>query len=233
MSSDTAHMLERIKMESAWKNILQEEFTKPYFQAIRTSYLDAKAKGITIYPPAKLTFNAFNLTPFDKVKVVILGQDPYHAPNQAMGLCFSVPRGVRLPASLHNIYKELERDLGIAPATHGDLTSWATQGVFMLNSILSVEAHKAGSHKDFGWQHFSDAAISALSKHREGLVFLLWGNYARAKQNLIDSSKHKILQAAHPSPLAGNRFYGNGHFSQTNTFLRAQGVSEIVWELPK
>jgi len=221
-----------VKMEPSWKTRLAGEFEKDYFVQL-TDFVREEYRRGTVYPSGPNIFNAFAHCPFDRVKVVIIGQDPYHAPNQAMGLCFSVPRGVRLPASLHNIYKELERDLGIAPATHGDLTSWATQGVFMLNSILSVEAHKAGSHKDFGWQHFSDAAISALSKHREGLVFLLWGNYARAKQALIDSSKHKILQAAHPSPLAGNRFYGNGHFSQTNAFLRAQGVSEIVWELPK
>lgn len=221
--------LERIKIEPSWKEILKEEFEKPYFEAIRTAYMVARARGAILYPPPSLIFNAFNLTPFDRVKVVILGQDPYHAPNQAMGLCFSVPRGVAIPASLRNIYKELERDLGIAPPNHGDLSAWARQGVFMLNAILSVEAHQAGSHKDFGWQHFTDAAISALSGHKSGLVFLLWGNYARAKKALIDPAKHTILESAHPSPLAGNRFQGNAHFSQTNAILRAQGQEPIDW----
>lgn len=232
-----AMSLERIKIEESWKDALKNEFEKPYFAEIRARYIEAlnsaKARNVAIYPPPNLIFNAFNLTPFRALKVVILGQDPYHGANQAMGLCFSVPRGVAIPASLHNIYKELHRDLGIAPATHGDLSSWARQGVFMLNSILSVEAYKAGSHKDFGWQTFTDAAISALSRHKSGLVFLLWGNYARAKKSLIDTSKHTILESAHPSPLAGNRFFGNAHFSRTNEILRAQDKGEIEWQLPK
>lgn len=221
--------LERIKIEPSWKEILKEEFEKPYFEAIRTAYMAARARGAILYPPPSLIFNAFNLTPFDRVKVVILGQDPYHAPNQAMGLCFSVPRGVAIPASLRNIYKELERDLGIVSPSHGDLSAWARQGVFMLNAILSVEAHQAGSHKDFGWQHFTDAAISALSGNKSGLVFLLWGNYARAKKALIDPAKHTILESAHPSPLAGNRFQGNAHFSQTNAILLSQAQEPIDW----
>ncbi|VEG81906.1 uracil-DNA glycosylase [Wolinella succinogenes] len=225
--------LERIKIEPSWKEVLKEEFTKPYFDSIRESYLQAKSSGAILYPPAPLLFNAFNLTPFDQVKAVILGQDPYHAPHQAMGLCFSVPKGVALPASLRNVYKELERDLGIPPAKHGDLTSWAKQGVFMLNAILSVEQGKAGSHQKFGWQTFTDAAISALSRKKKGVVFLLWGNFAREKRVLIDSTKHTILESAHPSPLAGNRYFGNGHFSKTNEILKVQGEREILWRLPE
>ncbi|MGP1450334.1 MAG: uracil-DNA glycosylase [Wolinella sp.] len=227
--------LQKIKIEESWKEALKDEFDKPYFATLRARYVEAlksaRARGSDIYPPVSLLFNAFNLTPFNSVKVVIIGQDPYHGENQAMGLCFSVPRGTLLPPSLKNIYKELERDLGIKPATHGDLTSWAQQGVFMLNSILSVESGKAGSHKDFGWQKFTDAAISALSEHKHGVIFLLWGNYAKEKKSLINSLKHTILEAAHPSPLAGNRFAGCAHFSRTNKILKTNGQKEIDWQL--
>lgn len=220
-----------IEIESKWKSVLKDEFEKPYFGDIKSQIIADIKSGKTIFPPGKLIFNAFNLTPFDKVKVVILGQDPYHGKGQAMGLCFSVPRNITRPASLLNIYKEMNRDLGIPIAEHGDLSNWADQGVFMLNAILTVVEGKAGSHANIGWQQFTDNVIKSISDNKNGIIFLLWGNFAKNKKSLIDSSKHFILESAHPSPLAGNAFQGNSHFSKTNELLIRQGKNPIDWSL--
>lgn len=219
------------QIEPSWRAVLSDEFQQPYFAQLKQFLHDEKKAGKTIFPPGQFIFNAFHLTPFEAVRVVILGQDPYHAPGQAMGLSFSVPRGVAIPASLRNIYRELESDLQIAPAKHGDLTAWAQQGVLLLNTILTVEARQAMSHAKSGWQQFSDAVIRVLSEQRSGLVFMLWGRPARAKSALIDPSKHHILEAAHPSPLAGNAFQGCRHFSQANAILVRQGLLPIDWSL--
>ncbi|WP_297809618.1 uracil-DNA glycosylase [uncultured Helicobacter sp.] len=223
--------LEKIKIEESWKEVLKDEFLSPYFAEIKAHYLTAKSQGAILYPPAKLLFNAFNLTPFDKLKVVLLGQDPYHQPNQAMGLSFSVPNGVKIPPSLQNIYKELQMDLGITPSKSGDLSPWAREGVLLLNSILSVESGRPASHQHFGWQHFTNAVISQINLRCENIIFLLWGNYAKAKKVLIDPNKHFILEAAHPSPLARNGFLGCRHFSKTNAILQQIGKTPINWNL--
>ncbi|WP_299547893.1 uracil-DNA glycosylase [uncultured Helicobacter sp.] len=223
--------LDSIKIEESWKRALEKEFLSLYFLEIKQHYISAKSKGAVIYPPANLTFNAFNSTPFEKVKVVLLGQDPYHNPKEAMGLSFSVPHGVRIPPSLRNIYKELEADLGILQSKSGDLSAWAREGVLLLNSILSVEAHKPASHQHFGWQKFTDSVIATLSKKRNGIVFLLWGNYAKSKKPLIDVDKHCVLEAAHPSPLARSGFLGCRHFSKTNAYLQSVGKTPINWNL--
>ena len=228
---DISISLDKLKIEESWKEALKEEFFKPYFLEIKRNYIAAKSSGKTIYPPANLTFNAFNLTPFDTLKVVILGQDPYHNPHQAMGLSFSVPKGIPLPPSLKNIYKEITNDLGIPPSQNGDLSQWAKQGVLLLNSVLSVEHNKPASHQNFGWQTFTDNVIKTISNQKNGIVFLLWGNYAKAKKNLIDSSKHFILEAAHPSPLARSGFLGCRHFSQTNAILESLHKSPINWQI--
>lgn len=224
--------MSRIQIEESWKSALSEEFKQPYFQSLATYLKKEKAAGKTIYPPGSMIFNAFNTTPFDQVKVVILGQDPYHNPGQAMGLSFSVPRGVRIPPSLKNIYKELQSDLRVAPPDHGDLTHWATQGVFLLNAILTVERNKAGAHKNIGWQDFTNVVIRTLSQERQHLVFMLWGGFARKKKSLIDTDQHLVLEAAHPSPLAGGAFFGSAHFSQANEYLTAHGHQPIDWQLP-
>ena len=223
--------MSQVKIEESWKAVLEQEFQQPYFQSIATFLKKEKAAGKTIYPPGAMIFNAFNTTPFKAVKVVVLGQDPYHNPGEAMGLSFSVPKGVRVPPSLRNIYKELQSDLGISPPNHGDLTSWAEQGVFLLNAMLTVEHKTAGAHQKIGWQNFTDAVIRKLSAHREGLVFMLWGGFARKKKSLIDGSKHLILEAAHPSPLAGGAFFGSAHFSKANTYLKSRGEDPINWAL--
>ena len=220
-----------IKIEETWKKLLIEEFSSDYFQSIRDFLNTQKKDGVTIYPKGSLIFNAFNSTPVDKVKVIILGQDPYHGPGQAMGLSFSVPRGIAVPASLKNIYKEINSDLGLEIPKHGDLSKWAEQGVFLLNAMLTVEHKQAGSHKKIGWQEFTNAVIKKLSEERNGLVFLLWGNFAKAKKEFIDESKHFILEAFHPSPLAGNRFSGCKHFSKTNDLLEKQGLEAIDWRV--
>lgn len=222
-----------VQIEESWKLVLSEEFTKPYFQSMKAFLVAAKQQGKVIYPPGPLIFNAFNLTPFDAVKVVVLGQDPYHKPGEAMGLSFSVPKGVRTPPSLVNIYKELNNSLGIPVPKHGDLTSWAQQGVLLLNAMLTVEEHNASSHSKIGWQQFTDAVISAISAQKKGVVFLLWGNFARSKKVLIDANKHLILESAHPSPLAGNAFQGCGHFVKTNEWLQQQGLTPIEWNVDK
>lgn len=219
-----------VKINESWKRVLADEFDKPYFQELVKFLHCEKDKGKVIYPPGSLIFSAFDLTPFDKVRVVILGQDPYHQPHQAEGLSFSVPEGVTPPPSLKNIYKEIESDLGTpAYGRGGSLREWASQGVFLLNAILTVRAGEAASHSKIGWQIFTDAVIKALSEQKEGLVFLLWGNFARSKRALIDTSKHFVLEAAHPSPLAGGAFFGCRHFSQTNQILLSRGQEPIKW----
>ena len=222
--------LDDVRIESGWKEALREGFLSEYFAKIKENLLAAKAREI-VYPPGNLIFNAFNLTPFERVRAVILGQDPYHGAHQAMGLSFSVPHGVRIPPSLVNIYKEIKSDLGISEPESGDLSYWAKQGVLLLNASLSVGANRANSHSGFGWQIFTDAVIKILSARRQNLVFMLWGNFAKAKSALIDAQRHLILTAAHPSPLAGGAFFGCRHFSRCNEYLRAHGLGEIDWDL--
>jgi uracil-DNA glycosylase len=223
--------MSQVTIEESWKAILTDEFEQPYFKAIAGFLRQEKANGKIIYPPGSLIFNAFNLTPFHLVKVVILGQDPYHNPGEAMGLCFSVPRGVSIPPSLVNIYKELQADVGFTPPSHGDLRRWCEQGVFLLNAMLTVEHRRPASHQKIGWQNFTDAVIGKLSAQRQGLVFLLWGGFARKKKALIDATRHCVLEAAHPSPLAGNAFQGCRHFSQANAYLISQEQSPVDWTL--
>ncbi len=224
--------VQNVQIEESWKRVLADEFQQPYFAAIKAFLVQEKKAGKVIYPPGPLIFNAFNTTPFDQVRVVILGQDPYHNPSEAMGLCFSVPRGIKIPPSLVNIFREIERDLGIPIPKHGDLTYWAQQGVLLLNAMLTVEAGKPTSHQKIGWQNFTDAVIRRLSDLKEGVVFLLWGNFAKGKKALIDETRHYVLTAPHPSPLAGDGFVGCGHFSRTNELLQKQGLPPIDWSLP-
>ena len=218
-----------VKIEESWKKALAPEFEKPYFQAITNFLRKEIGSGKTVYPPGPLIFNAFNTTPFEEVKVVVLGQDPYIKPGQAMGLSFSVPKGATVPPSLKNIYKELQSDLGCEPPNHGDLTKWAAQGVFLLNASLTVERGKSNSHAKCGWHTFTDAVIQTLSDKREGLVFMLWGNFAKKKAALIDPFKHLVLEAAHPSPLAGGAYFGSKHFSKANEYLATQEKETIDW----
>ena len=220
-----------VQIEDSWKAVLADEFEKPYFGVIKNFLVQERQAGKTIYPPGPLIFNAFNQTPFDAVKVVLIGQDPYHNPGEAMGLSFSVPRGVRIPPSLANIYRELHSDTGVPIPTHGDLTKWAQQGVLLLNAILTVEAKKPASHQKIGWQNFTDAVIRHLSEEKTGLVFLLWGKFAQSKKALIDPDKHHVLEAAHPSPLARDAFSGNRHFSKTNELLQKAGLEPVDWAL--
>ena len=220
-----------VKIEQSWKSALAAEFGKPYFEQLVRFLHAEKAAGKVIYPPGGLIFRAFELTPVPDVKVVILGQDPYHNPGEAMGLSFSVPQGVRTPPSLRNIFREVETDLGIRLSGCPNLEGWARQGVLLLNSILTVEGGFAASHRGKGWETFTDAVISYLSAHREGIVFLLWGNYAKAKASLIDTSRHHVLLAAHPSPLAGGAFFGCRHFSRANEILLAEGKTPINWQI--
>ncbi|MHA6492816.1 uracil-DNA glycosylase [Pseudomonas borbori] len=225
---------ENIKLEAGWKAALREEFEKPYMRELGDFLRREKAAGKEIYPPGSLIFNALNSTPLDQAKVVIIGQDPYHGPGQAHGLCFSVQPGVATPPSLVNIYKELKRDLNIDIATHGYLQHWAEQGVLLLNTSLTVERGKAGSHAGKGWQVFTDRVIEVVSAHQPHLVFLLWGAHAQGKERLIDTSKHLALRSPHPSPLSAHRgFIGNGHFSRTNKFLEQHGMAPIDWRLPE
>jgi len=225
------HAMSNIKIEDSWREVLKEEFEQPYFQKIAIFLKKEKATGKVIYPPGPLIFNAFNTTPFPNVKVVVLGQDPYHNPGEAMGLCFSVPKGKRTPPSLQNIYKELKTDLGCSVPNHGDLTKWAQQGVFLLNAMLTVEKNRPASHREIGWQLFTDSVIRKLSEEREGLVFMLWGAFARKKSSLIDPFKHLILEAAHPSPMAKGAFFGSRHFSEANEYLLSQGKESIDWQI--
>ena len=220
-----------VRREQSWKKALAEEFDKPYFRELVAELHREKQAGITVYPPGGSIFKAFDLCPLDKVKVVILGQDPYHNPGQAMGLSFSVPEGVAAPPSLKNIFKEIESDLGIRMSGSTDLTPWARQGVLLLNSVLTVRAGAAASHSGLGWQEFTDAVIRIISETQDGVVFLLWGNYAKTKAPLIDISRHHILAAAHPSPLARGAFFGCRHFSRANEILEYEGKSPIDWKL--
>ena len=221
-----------VKIEDSWKVALKDEFTKDYFLQIATFIKTEKALGKIIYPPGTLLFNAFDKTPFDKVKVVLLGQDPYHNPGQAHGLSFSVPQGVTKPPSLINIFKELQTDLGIAPSVDGNLEKWAMQGVLLLNASLTVRKNEPGSHSKIGWINFTDAVIKKISTKKKGLVFLLWGKFAQDKQALIDETKHHVLKAAHPSPFSADKgFFGCKHFSKTNEFLMLEGLQPIDWKL--
>lgn len=221
-----------VKIEPGWKEELQFEFHKSYFQQIVTFLKIEKSQGKTIYPPGSLIFNAFNQTPFSKVKVVILGQDPYHGFGQAHGLSFSVPDGIKPPPSLINIFKELHKDIGMPIPTSGNLTKWALQGVLLLNSVLTVRANEPASHAKLGWTNFTDEVISKISKQKEGVIFLLWGKYAQEKQQLIDETKHHVLKAAHPSPFSADKgFFGCRHFSKTNQFLMLSGKDPIDWQI--
>ena len=222
-----------VQIEPSWKEVLKNEFTKPYFLEIVTFLKIEKNAGKIIYPPGALMFNAFNQTPFNKVKVVIIGQDPYHNPGQAHGLSFSVPNGIKPPPSLVNIYKEIQKDLGLAmPAGYGNLTRWAQQGVLLLNAILTVRANEPASHAKIGWMNFTDTVITKISDEKKGVIFLLWGKFAQEKQLLIDETKHFVLKAAHPSPFSADRgFFGCKHFSKTNDLLTNQGLTPVDWKL--
>lgn len=218
-----------VKIDQSWKDQLNDEFEKEYFVKL-TDFVRSEYRTRQIFPPAKLVFNAFDHTPFDNVKVVILGQDPYHNDGQAHGLSFSVPDGIQIPPSLVNIFKEINRDLGIPISRSGNLTRWANQGVLLLNATLTVQAHSAGSHQNKGWETFTDAAIRKLAEQRENLVFLLWGSYAQKKAAFIDNNRHLVLQSPHPSPLSAHRgFLGNNHFSLANKYLQDKGLNPIEW----
>lgn len=219
-----------VKINDSWAERLGNEFAQPYFSQL-TDFVRHEYATTTCYPPGRLIFNAFNLCPFDSVKVVIIGQDPYHEAGQAMGLSFSVSDGVAMPPSLQNIFKEIQGDLGIGVPQSGNLTRWAEQGVLLLNATLTVRAHQAGSHQRHGWERFTDAAISRLSEGRDHLVFILWGGYARSKASLIDRSRHLVLESVHPSPLSANRggWFGNHHFSRCNEYLAGHGMGPINW----
>lgn len=219
-----------VKIEESWRRHIGAEFEKPYFARL-TEFVRSEYASTKCYPPGNLIFNAFNLCPFDKVKAVIIGQDPYHEPGQAHGLSFSVNDGVPFPPSLVNIFKEIENDTGTPVPSSGNLTRWAEQGVLLLNATLTVRAHQAASHQRKGWEEFTDAAIQALSRDRDHLVFILWGGYARSKARLIDASRHLILQSVHPSPLSANRggWFGNHHFSLCNRYFEANGMTPIRW----
>ena len=220
------------QLHPSWLAVIGDELEKPYMQALRDFLKQVKAAGKVIYPPSPLIFNAFNHTPFEQVRVVIIGQDPYHGDGQAHGLSFSVPRGIAPPPSLVNIFKEIESDLGIRMNKNGDLTPWADQGVLLLNATLTVEQSKAGAHQGKGWEAFTDTAIAALNAHRDGLVFVLWGSYAQKKGAFIDEKKHLVLKSVHPSPLSAHRgFFGNHQFSTINQYLIKQGQTPIDWQL--
>lgn len=222
--------MERIK-EKSWSNVLNDEFEKPYFAKL-AEFVDNEYSTKTVYPPKELIFNAFELTPFDKVKAVILGQDPYHTPGAAMGLCFSVPKSEKIPPSLVNIYKAIQNDTGIEPPNHGCLKSWAENGVLLLNTVMTVEEGKANSHKSKGWEKFTDAVIKKLNELDRPLVFMLWGAPAQKKEKLLDNPKHLILKSVHPSPLSAYRgFYDCGHFSAANKYLEQNGIEPINWKI--
>jgi uracil-DNA glycosylase len=228
-----ADIQDRIKLENSWKKELLDEFEKDYMLQLRTFLIQEKKNRKIIYPAGNEIFNALNLTPFDKVKVVILGQDPYHGPNQAHGLCFSVKTGVPQPPSLKNIFQEIQSDLGLQPPNHGCLTHWSEQGVLLLNSVLTVEKSKAGSHQGKGWELFTDKIIEILNHKKSGIVFLLWGSYAQKKGQYIDQQKHLVLTSPHPSPLSAHRgFFGNRQFSNANLYLKNQSKPEIDWQIP-
>ncbi|MFM7902935.1 MAG: uracil-DNA glycosylase [Bacteroidota bacterium] len=219
-------------LEPGWRTVLQDEFNLPYMLQLKSFLIEERANVQTVYPPGPMVFRAFNSTPWDKVRVVILGQDPYHGPGQAHGLCFSVPKGIPHPPSLRNVFKELNSDCGIPIPQSGDLSSWAEQGVLLLNATLSVRDGQAGSHQNMGWEIFTDSVIKKLSSSKKGLVFILWGRYARNKAAIVDNSMHHILECVHPSPLSAHAgFFGCKHFSLTNSFLVNDGSSPIDWSL--
>lgn len=221
-----------VKIEASWKDVLKNEFTKPYFLQVVTHLKTERATGAVIYPPGQSIFNAFSITPFTQVKVVILGQDPYHGAGQAHGLSFSVPEGIKPPPSLVNIYKELQKDIGMPIPNSGNLTKWAEQGVLLLNAVLTVRANEPASHAKIGWMDFTDAVIRKISDEKKGVVFLLWGRFAQDKQVLIDETKHHVLKAAHPSPFSADKgFFGCKHFSRANELLMKQGLSPIDWNI--
>jgi uracil-DNA glycosylase len=225
--------LERVRLHPSWKERLQDVLLSAPMQELRGFLLQQRERGVRVYPPARQIFAALDSTPFDAVKVVILGQDPYHGPGQAHGLCFSVLPGVAVPPSLVNIFNEIKRDLGIEPPGHGCLLPWAQRGVLLLNAVLTVEAGRAGSHQGRGWEAFTDAAVERINREREGLVFMLWGSYAQAKGKFIDRTRHAVLRAPHPSPLSAYRgFIGCGHFSAANRYLLGRGAAPIDWRLP-
>ena len=221
--------MKKVEIEESWYSLLENEFNKDYFNEIR-SFIREEYKNKIVFPPSKLIFNAFNLTPVNKIKVIIIGQDPYHGEGQAHGLSFSVPKDIKIPPSLLNIYKELKEDINKEIPKHGFLESWANHGVLLLNSVLTVESGKANSHKNIGWEKFTESVIEKISIKKDKLVFLLWGNYAQKKEDFIDSNKHLILKSAHPSPLSAyNGFFGSKHFSKTNNFLKKNNIEEILW----
>lgn len=220
-----------VRIEQSWKDALAAEFGKPYFESLVRFLHMEKSEGRRIFPPGSQIFRAFELTPADQVKVVILGQDPYHGPGQAHGLSFSVPEGIPAPPSLKNIFKEIESDMGVRMSGYPNLENWARQGVLLLNAVLTVRSGEAASHSKIGWEQFTDAVISYISDNCEGVVFMLWGNFARGKRDLIDASRHCVLEAAHPSPLARGAFFGCRHFSRANSWLIANGKSPINWQL--
>jgi len=231
MRAMTTASTRKIQLEPSWLEVLQDEFEKPYMQALR-AFLRKELRRFTVYPPGPEMFNALNTTPFKNVRVVILGQDPYHGKKQAHGLCFSVRRGVRIPPSLENIYRELHDDVGLSAPNHGDLTAWAEQGVLLLNTVLSVRAGKPHSHKGQGWERFTDQVIQVLNTQREGLVFVLWGAAARKKAGMIDRQRHLIVHSSHPSPYSADRgFFGSRPFSRINTYLTQRGEAPIDWTL--
>ena len=233
MSSINTDTTGQLKIEASWKALLQDEFAKDYMQSLGQFLRDEKQQGKIIYPRASQFFSALNLTPFANVKVVILGQDPYHGPGQAHGLCFSVAPDIPAPPSLLNIYKELSTDLAIPPAEHGCLVSWALQGVLLLNSVLSVQKNNAASHQGKGWEQFTDSVIAAINDHAEHIIFILWGSYAQKKGDFIDTSKHLVIKAPHPSPLSAYRgFFGQRPFSRSNDYLQSNGKAPIQWQLP-
>ncbi len=221
-----------LQIETSWESVLLEEINSEYFSQLK-QFLNFEKEKYTIYPPSKFIFSAFDKTPFDKVKVVILGQDPYHGEEQAQGLCFSVPDGIRIPPSLVNIFKELKTDIGCETPKSGNLQKWADEGVLLINATLTVRAHEAGSHQKKGWERFTDAVIQKISDEKENVVFILWGNYAQGKSKFIDTSKHLIIKSVHPSPLSANRggFFGTKPFSKTNDYLRSKNISPIKWNL--
>ncbi|MEY3421236.1 MAG: hypothetical protein RIR48_1525 [Bacteroidota bacterium] len=222
---------ESVHIAPSWQDALKSEFLSPYFDQLAERLKADKIQGKTVFPPGNLIFNAYNTVNPSDVKVVIIGQDPYHNPGEAMGLSFSVPKGVSIPPSLRNIYKELANDNGFIVPNHGDLTGWTHQGVFLLNAVLTVEKNKPASHRDYGWQTFTDHTINHLSNNYKNIVFMLWGNFAKNKKSLIDGTKHLILESAHPSPLAGNAFQGCKHFSKANQYLMSVGKSPINWQI--
>ena len=233
MNTEAAGQMRSVVLEASWLALLRDEFESNYMLKLRAFLLEEKRSGRQVFPPGSEMFNALNSTAFGDVKVVILGQDPYHGEGQAHGLCFSVKPGVQIPPSLRNIYRELEADVGFVPPNHGYLQAWTRQGVLLLNSVLTVEASQAGSHQGKGWERFTDRIVEMLSEKREALAFLLWGSHAQRKGQIVDRNRHLVLQSVHPSPLSARKgFFGNRHFSRANAYLKSHGKQTINWQLP-